>query len=187
MSEPNWVDSDRVSMLSLSSHWQNWLLDRSSLTRQLIAASHNRFHVEVQRQVWAQPLASERQLLGMRPRQAALVREVVLFGAGQPWVYARSILPAATLTGPYYRLRKLDNRPLGALLFADPAMQCGLRQIARINTEHALVPAALSGGEAVWGRRSMFYLRGKPLLVCEIFLPEFSPYNSPDPKCLKPQ
>lgn len=115
----------------------------------------------------------------MAHHRLAVIREVVLYGKDQPWVYARSVLPLSSLTGHLRRLRKFDNRPLGALLFAEPSMRRGKLEIASIHPSQVALPAALGVFDApLWGRRSVFYLTGKPLLVSEIFLPTFTPCHS---------
>jgi len=144
------------------------------LTRKLIIASRNTFVVQVLRQGYSKPRPAERNALGLPLRRLALVREVVLCGGGTPWVYARSIIPLSTLTGRQRSLRKLDARPLGALLFSDRGMRRGPLEIARV--PGALIPDELAPASAqLWGRRSLFFLDGKPLLVSEIFLPGFDP------------
>jgi chorismate lyase len=159
---------------------RGWLLDRGSLTQRLIDASNDAFRVEVLNQRMALPLLSEARALGLPTHQRALVREVVLYGCDEPWVYARSIIPVKTLTGRLRSLRKLDNRPLGALLFNDRSMQRGDIEIACMNTATHLQPSLPKNIEGtVWGRRSVFTLDQKPLLVSEMFLPGFKPYNSP--------
>jgi chorismate--pyruvate lyase len=150
-----------------------WLADSGSLTAGLITLSGGDFRVEVQRQHLAIPHLSEQRALGMRRPLLAMVREVVLIGEGKPWVFARSLLPVASLCGKLRHLRKQTNRPLGAFLFSQPHLQRSAISIARINDRHGYVPARLSGGKTLWGRRSVFYLDTKPLLVSEVFLPEF--------------
>jgi chorismate--pyruvate lyase len=146
----------------------------------LIDASGGNFSVEVLSQTMTTPLLSEARILGLPFRQRALVREVILYGCDQPWVYARSIIPVKTLTGRLKSLQKLDNRPLGALLFNDASMQRGNIEIACMNSKHHLQPALPKNIEGtIWGRRSVFFLDKKPLLVSEMFLPGFKPYNSP--------
>jgi chorismate lyase len=153
-----------------------WLLDKGSLTERLIRASQGRFGVRVLRQQVTRPRLDEINALGIHHGRGALVREVLLLGNGTPWVYARSILPLTTLTGRLRSLKQLDDRPLGARLFADPSMHRGVMEIARIPA--ASLPANLaSTASALWGRRSLFFLDQKPLLVSEIFLPGFTPYN----------
>ena len=59
--------------------------------------------------------------------------------------------------GPLKRLRTLNDRPLGELLFQDPFLVRQQLEITR------------SGD--FWGRRSLFYSHHRPLLVAEFFLP----------------
>lgn len=136
-----------------------WLFAEGSLTRRLLAQSGGRFRVQVLAQCWQRPAAGEARLLGMAPTACALVREVILSGNGQPWVYARSILPATTLTGDLRRLRRLQDSSLGALLFTYPQLH---RQ-----------PFEIAHSNGLWGRRSRFELGARALIVSEFFLPDF--------------
>ena len=178
--EPSWRSYTRTPASTMPASLRGWLLDRGSLTQRLIDASGGEFRVEVLSQHMALPLLSEANALGLPTRQRAVVREVILYGGGEPWVYARSIIPVKTLTGRLRSLRTLDNRPLGALLFNDKTMQRGDIEITCMNTESHLqprLPQDIKG--TIWGRRSVFYLDQKPLLVSEMFLPKFKPYNNP--------
>ena len=150
-----------------------WLQDSGSLTARLIDLSEGDFQVKVLRQQLAIPSRDEQQILGMKHPVRALIREVVLMGAGHPWVFARSLLPITSLCGPLRHLRKQNTRPLGAFLFSQPHLERSDIQIARIGNPHAYVPTFLTKGQELWGRRSVFYLESKPLLVSEVFLPEF--------------
>ncbi|HSC66847.1 MAG TPA: chorismate lyase [Cellvibrio sp.] len=152
---------------------QDWLLDSGSLTARLIAKSDGQFRVRVLRQFIGVPRLDERQILGMQRSTLALVREVILYGEDQPWVFARSLLPLASLTGSLRHLRKQNNRPLGAFLFSQPQLTRSPIALARISRDHTYVPGELMGAEPLWGRRSVFYLEQKPLLVSEVFLPAF--------------
>lgn len=140
-----------------------WLLDSGSLTARLMALSGGDFRVQVVAQEWGRPHPSEARVLNIDPRLRVLIREVRLFGLGQPWVHARSLIPATTLTGRHRKLASLGNRPLGELLFNDPGMRRG-------SIETAQVPL-YSPDSRTWARRSVFMLDDKPLLVCEVFLP----------------
>jgi chorismate--pyruvate lyase len=150
----------------------DWLLDPDSLTRRLQRACGPRFHVRVLVQGWGSPLAGERRVLGMKRGGRALIREVRLMCGDTPWVFARTVIPVRTLKGRQRRMARLGTRPLGAALFADPGLRRGEVEIARLLPgdgvyEHAVPDST----EAVWGRRSVFTLRDKPLLVSEFFLP----------------
>ncbi len=163
-----WLPRTRVTAATVRGPLRDWLCDPGSLTRRLQRASGGDFRVRVLRQVWARPGPAEALLLGMDPRELCLVREVTLVCRGEPWVYARSLLPEKSLRGPLRFLRRLDARPLGALLFRDPTMRRGAQQFARVPA--AAIPVADVEAPA-WGRRCTFYLRGRPLLVAEVFLP----------------
>ncbi len=159
---------------------RDWLLDQGSLTQRLIDASDNQFRVQILKQRIEMPRLSERLALNQPINLMALVREVLLFGGDTAWVYARSVLPLKSLSGSLRRLRKLDNRPLGALLFSDPSMRRGPIEVACITPQNSPLPAPVRHfDEPLWGRRSVFWLSDKPLLVSEIFLPTFTPYNKP--------
>ena len=120
-------------------------------------------------------MSNEAQILGMSMNGHALVRQVQLLCKDVPWVYARTVIPRGTLTGRQRRLAHLKSRSLGAMLFADPSMRRGELQLARLTARdklHAIVVQHLDQSPAeMWGRRSVFTLANKPLLVSEIFLP----------------
>jgi len=174
----HWRSYRRTPLFVTCSALRPWLLDRGSLTERLIRASKGQFEVKILFQGMGVPQLSEQRALELPVRQRALIREVILFGNHQPWVHARSIIPIKTLTGRLRKLRKLDNRPLGALLFSDPGMARGPIEISNLPMLEPW-PSTVSStyGSPVQGRRSLFWLDGKPLLVSEVFLTGFTPYN----------
>ena len=156
---------------------RSWLLDRGSLTRRLQRESGGNFAVTVLNQRWCRPRLDEAQALGIPPHRYALVREVILHGRGEPWVYARSVLPLSVLEGPLRFLRKLDNRPLGALLFGNPAIRRGPVVLQRWPQALLPVPLQQAGAAALWGRYSVFRHGAGGILVSEVFLPRLA-YNA---------
>jgi len=154
-----------------------WLLDPGSLTTRLVRASGGDFAVRVLHQGWGRPTADEAELLGLPHGQYAWLRETALRCHGETWVYARSVMPLATLNGKLRFLQRLKNSSLGALLFRDPTLTRSRFQIAQLPLRS--LPLQLIGldGKAaqgtVWGRRSLFQFHGRPILVGEIFLPTF--------------
>lgn len=176
--EPDWRSMLSKSDSRVPMIWRDWLADAGSLTERLMNASDGNLSVSVLKQGLEVPRFSERQLLGLNHRRTAMVREVVLYGNAQPWVFARSILPLTTLTGRLRKLRQLSDQPLGELLFKDPSMRREPVQFARFDSGNRLLPQSASGSDqASWGRRSVFRLDNKPLLVAEVFLPGFDAYN----------
>ena len=173
--EPVWREASRLHRREVPDVVLRWLLDPASLTRRIQSACGGRFRVEVLAQGWARPHHNEMRVLGMRDPAWGFVREVQLLCDEHPWVFARTVIPRTTLTGPRRRLTRLRSRPLGAVLFADPSMQRGPVEIARLTPCDRLYPIATNRlavrPDSIWGRRSVFTLAGFPLLVSEIFLP----------------
>ena len=68
-----------------------------------------------------------------------------------------------------------DFRPLGGFLFACPSLKRGEVELARLAPGNAVYERAMARlqlpPQPLWGRRSVFRLQDKPLLVAEIFLP----------------
>lgn len=173
--EPVWHHCDRLRRHSLSVAWRHWLVDDSSLTSRLQCACPGQFRVELISQRLERPMLSEARALARPPQEIALVRQVHLLCNERPWVFARTVVPLPSLQGGLRRLALLGTRPLGAVLFADPRMQRQPLEIARITPRHRLYHMATATGgadcTALWGRRSVFRLKGRPLLVSEFFLP----------------
>jgi chorismate lyase len=173
--ELRWFYNKRLlNSASISTDLRQWLLDKGSLTAKLIQLSEGQFHVRVLRQTITRVDRREAFALGIKPCQLSVVREVVLMGGNCAWVFARSVLPLSSLTGRLRHLRKQGNRPLGAFLFNQPQLKRSAIAVAHINRHHHYVPEALMAGQnSVWGRRSIFDIEGKKLLVSEVFLPGF--------------
>lgn len=160
----------------------DWLLDPASLTQRLQSVC-GEFRVEVLQSAWLRPSHDELRTLGLRADQRALVREVYLLCDGRPWVFARTVIPRETLSGKYRRLTYLGSRSLGAVLFSDKTMRREEVHVAHLAPMHALYARAahrlVHKPPGLWGRRSLFYLRGRPLLLSEIFLHDMRSCNAP--------
>ncbi len=152
-----------------------WLFDATSLTARIIAACHGPFRVEVILQAWLRPMLNEQQCLKIGDGHNALVRQVYLYCNDIPWVFARTVIPRATLSGKEKHLVQIQNKPLGAVLFAEPTLQRSEVEVAEIRRGQRLFDTATARLDydpvSIWGRRSVFYMHDKPLLVSEIFLP----------------
>ena len=181
--EPNWSDWPRQRVSAIPAVVLEWLKDEGSLTKRLIQACPGRFRVRLLRQDWGRALYSEQQQLRIRRGEAAMVREVELCCDEIPWVFARSLIPASSLRGSARRLAHLGEKPLGAVLFADRNVHRGATQIARILPRHPLFASAtghlVRKPKELWGRRTLFYIADKPLLVNEIFLPAIPDFSTP--------
>ena len=122
-------------------------------------------------------MTDEQAMFRLKKGEYLRVREVLLLADGRPVVYARSVVTERDLRLAWRVFRGIGSRPLGAALFADPRIR-----------RQPLLSAALKRGDAryhralacaglnpqplrLWARRSLFRLRGRDLLVTEVFLP----------------
>lgn len=173
--EPTWRSARVIRHGQVPAEVADWLFDQGSLTKRLRKASGGDFCVELLGQQWARPLRCERRVLGLEDRAVALIRQVRLWCNGRAVVYARTVLPRSTLVGRQRRLARLGGRPLGERLFRDRTMSRGQMEVAEITPEQSFYLWAQGADNLVlqplWGRRSVFTVSGRPLLVNEIFLP----------------
>ena len=149
---------------------RDWLFNQESLTRRLTALSGDRFSVQPLQQGWQVLRADECAALQVPAHSMGWVREVFLLGAGQPWVFARSVAARQALQGSGLDLGTLGSRSLGELLFSDHAFARGELQTCRYPA--AWLPAE-ARTERLWARRSCFRRDSLAVLVAEVFLPDF--------------
>ncbi len=172
---PVWCPRRRMRHSRVPGRWQSWLYDDDSLTSRLRAGCPQAFRVEVLKQQYTRAQLNEARALDMSERRYALLREVYLYCEQVRMVYARSVVPLTTLTGRQRKLASLGSRPLGGFLFSSPDMEREEIELAEFVRGDPIFARAtkdtLVGVDPIWGRRSIFRLAGKPLLVAEIFLP----------------
>lgn len=153
----------------------SWLIDEGSLTSRLKNYCPDQFSVVVLAEEWVKPDHSEARLLGIPMAQKVLLRQVHLKCGDQLCVYARSVIPLATLQGKHHRLQHLGNKPLGEYLFANPSLKRSKIEWSKLTRGSSLFGIAMEHqkktDEAIWGRRSLFQIDTKSLLVSEFFLP----------------
>ncbi len=154
------------------------MYEKHSLTSRLKRRCPNRFSLRLLDQRLDRPLPDERACLNLPVRRVAVIRQVQLLCDNTPFVFARSVIPLATLNGAQRQLAHLGTRPLADVLFASRSMHRGEMEFARLRADQQLHTQAVAAldhhtGE-IWGRRSLFSLKNKPLLVTEVFSPELS-------------
>ncbi len=148
---------------------RDWLLHADSLTARIRARCRH-FDVRVLRQGPASASLLERQagIAGV----ALHVREVLLVADDVPVVWARTVLQRRGLAGPWYFLRHLGTRPLGARLFTDAR----IRRDRFVYLAHTQWPAGMRrqclGPRPLAAGRTVRLVRGGRLAVLtEVLLP----------------
>lgn len=148
-----------------------WLFDDSSLTARMRALCGEGFSVRVISQQWQRMAADDASAMSLKGVHSALVRQVLLCCDEQPLVYAITIIPETTIQGGLRRYANMGSRPLGAMLFSDRTMKREEVQVTQLPKWHEAFRYT-EIDEEMWGRRSVFRVSEKPLLVGEYFLPE---------------
>lgn len=166
--------------MALTPQLKDWLLDPGSLTSRLSNLSQN-FSVQVLGQR-IEPCSSAEANQDILPGEQVLVREVLLICDDVPHVFARSLLPLTSLTGEQQRLATLGNQSLGQVLFNHHNLQRKRIEVASFGADSSVARLVdhlnLSWQEKMWGRRSVFVIDDKPLMVAEVFLPSSFAYQN---------
>lgn len=157
---------------------RRWLQAPGSLSARL-AATGQRFGVQVLSQ-GRQPLrADEAQALGAARQRVGYAREVMLRVDDRPMVLARTVTLHANSLGAWRSLRGLGTRPLADVLFTrsgitrEPLSFTRLMPAGRLQRHVAMRWQQATGDplpqRGPSARRSVFRRRGCALLVMEVF------------------
>ncbi|WP_208435893.1 chorismate lyase [Bartonella phoceensis] len=133
---------------------RDWLMESGSMTLRLKKYC-TCIDVEPQREcfITRDQLQEEAEHL---PNSARYwLREAILMGDNQPWLFGRTVIPQETLSEQNQALMHLGTIPLGHYLFNSHKLT---RDYIHIGQQDAL-----------WARRSRLRLAGKPLLLTELF------------------
>ena len=155
----HWVESGYQSR-SVNPAIQRLLNEKGSLTQQLIDVSNDRFRVQPVELEWRNLLGDDlRKLFGpVAPSHKFWSRKAILLCESQPAVLAHSLMPAHAAESALGQVLELGEQPLGEYLFSQSGLQRVAFQFAQSE-------------QGFWGRRSIFYLDSKPIMVAEFFLP----------------
>ncbi len=171
--EPLWQENRIGTRHQLPKPVQSWTYESGSLTQRLRAVYGEKVAVNVLFQDWRVPFLTERQLLHLHEQRLCLVREVLLHAENKPLILARTIIPAATIKIAS-SLAHLGTRPLGEVIFSYPKLERIAMDVTLINpaawTQDTLAVADIQ--QPIWGRRTVYAIKHRQMLVSEFFLPE---------------
>jgi len=157
--------------------WQPWLSDTGSLTQKIEKAIGHKLEVQVLRDCPQSLNSDESRYFHFKLRRCR-VREVLLCSKGIPLVMAHSVIPTLSSSGSNHPILRLGVKPLGAVLFSKTRKHSKAkppRDIARLDKSSDLwrrcSKRLASLSSPLWARRTLYRLKGRPILVNEIFLP----------------
>lgn len=171
-----WAEPDQFTFPNLC--LKNWLLNTGSLTERLLTQCKT-FRLTVIGQRQAEVTLEEFQRVctpkqDFNPQQWQ-VREVLLWGDNQPWVFARSIIPQRLCENDFVNL---NTKPLGQLIFNDKRFKRMPFEITNMcQSKDFLEQLHLCSEEELWGRRSVFIFEDLKMTVSEVFLPSSPAYQ----------
>ncbi|WP_438865524.1 chorismate--pyruvate lyase family protein [Neptunicella sp.] len=172
---PQWFSAEQLKIPDPV--LKNWLLDTGSLTERLQANSRH-FRLELLGQEELAINASEQTSLGIEQTNP-VVREVLLQGNQQNWVYARSLMSRKLCDDASHQFGQLGNTPLGKVIFNDPRFTRQPFEICRVQSGSVLHQKLnIDSSFSLWGRRSVFSYQEYKLMVAEIFLPNAPAYKN---------
>lgn len=177
--EPVWVENRCGTRHTLPGKVQSWVYEPGSLTQRLRNHYGDAVGVNVLLQQWNTPFLTERKLLKLHENKYSLIREVLLHADGKPLILARTVIPPKTVKVAKSNLAHLGNRPLGEVIFSYPKLERIEMDVTLINstpveqrpvwTQSAIDKASID--QAMWGRRTVYAIAQRQMLVSEFFLP----------------
>lgn len=171
--EPLWLENRSGTRHTLPENVQSWTYEPGSLTQRLRDYYGDAIGVKILLQRWNTPFLSERRLLKLHENKYSLIREVLLHADGKPLILARTIIPAKTIKVAKSNLAHLGNRPLGEVIFSYPKLERIEMDVTLIDpptwTQSAIVEANID--QPIWGRRTVYAIAQRQMLVSEFFLP----------------
>ena len=171
--EPAWLENRSGIRHTLPENVQSWTYEPGSLTQRLRDCYGDAIGVKILLQQWTAPFLTERKLMGLPENKYSLIREVLLHADGKPLILARTIIPSGTIKVAKSNLSHLGSRPLGEVIFSYPKLERIEMGVALIGTstwtKHAQAEGHIS--QSIWGRRTVYAIAQRQMLVSEFFLP----------------
>ncbi|AXF05621.1 chorismate--pyruvate lyase family protein [Paraburkholderia hospita] len=105
---------------------------------------------------------------------AVWARETVLSVDGVPVVAARSTANSVDARAAWRRLKDLGSKPLATILYSDPTVSRSAFSYMPLGRPPFLSESdrELKSSIRAWARSSVFYRKGSPLMVSEVFSPD---------------
>ena len=172
--EPLWLENRQGTRHKLPLNVHSWAYESGSLTQRLRNYYGSRVAVKILFHRWQTPFLSERRFLKLSEHHYSLIREVLLHVNDKPLILARTIIPSATIKTAKSNLSKLGTRPLGEVIFSYPKLERIAMDVTLIELSTWTPTVIEQAGiiQPIWGRRTIYAIEHKRMLVSEFFLPE---------------
>lgn len=158
----------------LSTVQQAWLSDTASMTNRARSLAKQDFQLTLIEQHWRLATAKEAELLAIPVEGELFARAITLGTKATPWLVGYSLFPKSLLEEHLNSLTKLEEKPLGDLLFNQLEAKRGPLSYCRPTQGDVLYDYAtpfVDKPTDLLARRSNFSLEQKQITVHEVFLP----------------
>lgn len=170
LSPETWFAAAALEQLEPEENLRAWLLTEGLLTERVRAAAA-RFALTVLHEG-----------ASFEPGQGAHLRVIELGAVGEPWIYAETRVPAATLAAHPW-LSRIGGASLGESLALRPEIRKSAVEYSRLAPGTPIVARALAridcAARPLWVRRSQFSAAGAPFQLHEVFLPSIALVPAP--------
>ena len=171
----NWQNKEIVRMKIKNKRLPTFLFENGSLSRLIQDRFRGKLHIDLINESWSTAITCEKKLLSLRNYEIIFVRESCLSCNNKKLVYARTVIPRKTLKVQNHTLTRLGKKPLGEVLFNNNKIFRENIKYAKIPLYNELYNKAKKHCDIysdLYGRQSIFYVKNKPLLLIEVFLPD---------------
>lgn len=173
----NWQPISSFSAATFDALEWEWLNTRASLTQTFQHTEHQKAEHRLRVADWGAVSADEADALEIEANTAQWIREMEWYSGESIWMCCRVVIPRETIEKTGVTLKALGETSLGKILFAQTDFKRDELELAKLNEDHPLqrcIQRAVGHTlPNVWARRSRFYFQQQPLLITEVFLPEF--------------
>lgn len=138
---------------------KQWLLEQGSLSRRMATHCEHLSVDLLSNQIMpAESLSHDETLL--LTSEEYLLRQVILCGDQQPWVFGHTLIPLSSMHNQQFDLAQQGKIPLGLTVFSADNVKRDALQVGWVETDFGRLLA----------RRSRLWMNHKPMLVTELFL-----------------
>ncbi len=181
MAQTQWIaELTQQNLPSINAY--QWLTKPYILSKALKRVSQS-LTVNVLNQQFDAAIDDEYSILKMSANELPFVRQVFLIGDNEvPLTYGRVIIPRATYDAHFPDFEKLGGKLIGeTLLYNNPDVERDNFEYACLSADDARCAFVYQHLpqlplDPLWARRSVFHMKGMPLLVTELFLPFLPAY-----------
>lgn len=171
LSPETWFAAAALEQLERDDNLRAWLLTEGLLTERVRAAAPARFALTVLHE--GAPFEAE---------PGAHLRVIELGAKDEPWIYAETRVPAATLAAHPW-LTRIGEASLGESLALRREIRKSAFEYSRLGPGTPVVARALAriacAPRPLWVRRSQFSASGAPFHLQEVFLPSIALVPAP--------